>query len=264
MKEIFELKRFGKYVSYDLAHAWEKYGFSLLLTGFLPVILYVILMILRLIFNQEVSGDGQLYQMLPFFIILGVVMSFGSKVYGEVTERKAGSSWIALPASALEKTLSLLLITCVLLPACLLALLWLSHTILSLFRPDLGSFLYGFDSLYSGIAADGESYFNTPLVIWLGWVVTILIFTLGALCFKKNKVGKTILCIFAFGVLLSILAMLFFKRTYFSSDDFERLFGDFTPEKAELWINTILNIFYTVVIGGLIAGILARIKTIKA
>ena len=85
MKEIFELKRFGKYVSYDLAHAWEKYGFSLLLTGFLPVILYVILMILRLIFNQEVSGDGQLYQMLPFFIILGVVMSFGSKVYGEVT-----------------------------------------------------------------------------------------------------------------------------------------------------------------------------------
>ncbi len=264
MKEIFDLNRFGKYVRYDLAHAWEKYGFSLLLTCFLPVIIYVVMQILQLIFGGDFQSEGQFYQALPLFIILGIVLSFGAKVYGEATERKAGSSWIALPASAVEKTLSLLLITCVVLPACMLALLWVSHTILSVFLPDMGSFFSKLDGVFSGSEIDDLPFVNAPLFFWLNWVETILIFTLGALCFKKNKVGKTILCLFGAGVLLSFIMMLVLKQTSFSGADFERLFDDMTPQKAELWINTGLNLFFTVVIGGLIAGILARIKTIKA
>ena len=263
MKEIFDIKRFGKYFAFDLTNAWEKYGFTFLILGFFPVIFYAVMMLIQLVFGGSAATEPTVYRILPMFIILFVCLGFGAKVYGGVTERRSGTDWISLPASALEKTLSLLLVTCIVLPACLLGVLFLSQAIVSAFVPDLPP-LFSFVGDIISKTGEEDFFCNVPLILWLNWVESILIFTLGALCFKKNKVGKTFLCFLAFCFIVSSLMMFFFHTTSLSGEDFERFFGDFDAARAQTWINVTLNLIYAVVIGGLIAGIWARIKTIKA
>ena len=264
MKEIFDIKRFGKYFTFDLNNAWEKYGFTLLIMGFFPVIFYAVMTLIHLVFGGDVANEPTVYQVFPAFIFIFVCLGFGAKVYGSVTERRSGTDWIALPASALEKTLSLLLLTCIVLPACLLGLLFLSQAIVSLFVTDLPPLFSIIGDLHSKVA-ENDVFFNIPLCLWISWVENILAFTLGALCFKKNKVGKTFLCLMAFCFVISSLMMFFFGKTSFNGSDIELLFGDnFDITRVQNWINAVLNVIYFVVIGGLIAGIWARIKTIKA
>ena len=266
MKEIFDFKRFGKYFVYDLNRSVTRYGLSALVIGLMPAIFFLFGSALSLVFGHSFADSTALYQSWPIAAFFILVMSFGPKVWGAVTDRKLGAEWIALPASALEKTLSLLLITCVVLPAAMLALMSVGNALLSLFVPDLEPWL-SFDKIVQlneiDVFGDGP-YFNAPLVLWLSWCENILIFTLGALCFKRNKVGKTLLCCIGFAMLIGILMMLCFHTTNLSSDDLERFFGDFDAARAQTWINVALNLIYGVVFAALIGGIWARIKTIKA
>ena len=103
--------------------------------------------------------------------------------------------------------------------------------------------------------------------VWAGWCASVLPFGLGAICFKKGKAAKTILCILGVEILLSILLVLLFKGGYESGFDFgQRLsdfFGNMTAEKAQFWANFFINIMYLVIVGGLLTALFFRIKTIK-
>jgi hypothetical protein len=263
MKEIFDVNRFGKYFAYDVRSAVSTYGLPMLILGLWPFIWLIFSYLLSFIFGHDVGSD-QTYRAWPFVVMVIVGLSFGARVYGGVTDRKKGTDWISLPASALEKTLSLLLVTCVVVPAALLALTAVSNVLVSLFVPDFGSVL-PFEGMGSFISdkTDGN-FFNFPLILWLNWCENILFFTLGALCFKRNKVGKSILCYIGLAMLIGILMMLFFHTTSLDNDALERFFGDIDAARAQTWINVALNVIYTVVFALLIGGIYARIKTIKA
>ena len=263
MKEIFDIKRFGKYFRYDLSHAVSNYWMTALILGFWPFIWLVFSRLFAVIFGYDGSTGDFFYQSWPFILMIIVCMSFGARVYGGVTDRKKGTDWIAIPASSLEKTLSLLLITCIILPAVLFVLIILSNSLVSLFVPDFGSVL-PFGKINEYVHFGEDEFFNIPLVAWMNWCENILAFTLGALCFKRNKVGKTILCYIAFGVLIGILMMLIFHTTSIDDDTIERLLGDFDATRAQTLINVGLNLIYGVVFAALIGGIWARIKTIKA
>ena len=266
MQEVFDIRRFGNYFAYDLNRACTRYGLTALIIGLMPILVYLIGSFFSLIFGGDAWDSASLYQSWPIVAFIILVMSFGPRVYGAVTDRKLGTEWITLPASVPEKTLSLLLITCVVLPACMLALLSLGNWLVSLFVPDVDPFL-SFDNLIHINERFGDadgSFFNMGLILWLSWCENILIFTLGALCFKRNKVGTTLLCCIGAGLLIAILMMLFFHPTSLSGDDIERFFGDFDTARAETWINVTLNLIYGVVFALLIGGIYARIKTIKA
>ena len=110
-----------------------------------------------------------------------------------------------------------------------------------------------------GMAENGLNI-KLELILFLDWVSSILTFVLGALCFKKSKVGKTILCLFAFSTILSTIAMIFFGH---NGPDFIGFFDDMDPIKAASIINWFLNINFTVIIGGLLAGIYYRLRTLK-
>lgn len=268
MKEIFDFKRFGKYFVYDLRQAVNRYGLTALIIGLMPILVYLIGSFFSLIFGGEAMDSAALYEFWPVAAVMILVMSFGPRVYGTVTDRKLGTEWITLPASVPEKTLSLLLITCVVLPTCMLALLSLGNWLVSLFVPGVDPFLsFGKLAHMSQIdfLGDGNgSFVNLGLILWLCWCENILSFTLGALCFKRNKVGKTILCLLGVGMLFSVLTMLIFHTTHLDSETIERFLGDFDAARAQTWINVVLNVFYSVIFVLLIGGIWARIKTIKA
>lgn len=265
MKEVFDLRRFGNYFTYDLNRAVTRYGLTALILGAMPILLLFFNWFFSFLFDGDGSASTGIIQSWPFIIMIILCMSFGPRVYGAVTDRKVGTEWISLPASALEKTLSMLLLTCVVLPAAMIALLTASNAVVSLFVPDFGSILpFGsIDGLFGEVMSD-EGYFNFPLIFWLNWCESILVFTLGAICFKRNKVGKTLLCLIGIGMLLSILMVAIFHTTQLSGDDLERLFGDFDAARAQTWLNVALNCIYGVVFALLIGGLYARIKTIKA
>ena len=234
MKEIFDANRFGKYFAYDVRSAVSTYGLPMLILGLWPFIWLIFSYLLSFIFGHDVGSD-QTYRAWPFVVMVIVGLSFGARVYGGVTDRKKGTDWISLPASALEKTLSLLLVTCVVVPAALLALTVLSNALVSLFVPGSGSLL-PFKDMFSKLGSELDgSFLNFPLILWLNWCENILFFTLGALCFAE--IGLPL--------------------------DW-RFLGDFDAARAQTWINVSLNLIYGVVFAALIGGIWARIKTIKA
>ena len=266
MKEVFDLRRFGKYFTYDLNRAVTRYGLTALILGMMPVLLLFFHWFFGFIFGADLSYDPSVIKAWPLIAMIILCMSFGARVYGPVTDRKVGTEWITLPASALEKTLSLLLMTCVVLPAAMIVLLTAANAVVSAFIPDFGSVLpFGIPSgMMSVHDVDDLSFFNWPLVVWLNWCESILVFALGALCFKRNKVGKTLLCCIGLAMLFSMLTVLVFHTTHLSGDDLERFFGGFDAARAQIWLNVALNCIYGVVFALLIGGLYARIKTIKA
>lgn len=265
MNNIFDLKRFGNYFLYDLRNAKNNYALSLLLCGTMLIIGFVFAQLLSIIFQQH-------FLEIPIFtkyMLVGiaymiVVFGAGAKIYGNLTEKRAGSNFLMLPASTFEKWLSMTLIACIILPAILLALQLGSDALLSLIFPNTYGdrvlaleFLQGFKD---NLAENGVTMRLEPL-LFLNWCESVLVFFLGALCFKRGKVGKTILCLFAFGTILSTLSMVFVAHHGPDYIGFFELNSD--PAKAVSALNWFFNIYYTVFLGGLLGGIYYRLRTLK-
>jgi hypothetical protein len=278
MNNVFNFKRFGKYCAYDLNNAWGNYGISAIVIGILPLILLVFNVIFSLVFTGEVSTIPIHAKALIFGVITIVVtLSAPVKLYGRLTERRAGSDWLMLPASSFEKFLSMALMLCIVLPVIVFGLFAACDLLLGWLVPAYGgsiikSFWDGATKLPWVLDGNLNSMlsYSTPATFaafWAGWCVAVLPFGLGAICFKKGKVAKTILCIFGVEILLSIIVVLIFKGSAGGWTDLgeriESIFENATSENIQFWVNFIANAVYFVVIGGLLAGIFFRIKTIK-
>ena len=260
MNNVFDLKRFGNYFLYDLRRARVNYGLSLLILGLMPAIVFLFYVLASLIFNRTVTGMDHAVQFMSFFIAtVAVIMSAGARIYGNLTDRRAGSDWLLIPVSRFEKWLSMVLIVCVVIPVILFVLIFSSDALMATLLPNT----YG-ESLVSqlnvavkGIMDEESITVNLPAILWLNWCESILVFTVGAVCFKKSKVAKTLLCIIAFSFLISSLLILFTGDTHITIDFHNG------PDDTERMFNWFLNICYTVIIGGLLGGLYYRIRTLK-
>ena len=266
MNNVFDIKRFGNYLVYDLRRAKNNYLISLLLMGLTPVAFFLIYQFFSLISGNGVTEMPDEMRIIAVAVsIMVVVLGAGAKIYGSITEKRAGSDFLMLPASTLEKWLSMVLIVCIVLPIVLFVLLFVSDGIMGLLFPNsYGDRIFESDftnGLIKGISGEEGFYFNLPACLFLNWCESLLIFTLGAVCFKKAKVAKTLLCMMAFSMIISPLMVLIFGRTNIDTDWLMERFND-----ADSIINTInwaLSILYTLVIGGLLAGLYFRLRTLK-
>ena len=265
MNNIFDIKRFGDYFLYDLRRAKNNYGLSLLLMGLIPVILYIAYLLISLLNGNGVGTipEAMKYSgiVLVWFV---VILGAGAKIYGTLTEKRAGTDFLLLPVSTTEKWLSMSLMVCVVLPLALSALLLASDGLMSLVFPNsYGSSLLSLhtaDSL-SGILEEEGVKFNLPAILFFNWCVNVLTFTLGAVCFKKAKVAKTIFCLFGISIVLSMLSFLILGTGHF---DFEQIAAWFdSPDKAASFLNWMLSILYFLLIGGLLTGLWFRLRTLK-
>ena len=275
MSDFFDIKRFGKFLTYELNNAKASCGLSILVMGLLPAIIFTFFEIFSFIFNRHLQPlDIELKKICFTFCILILVMSIPAKMYGRLTERRKGSDWLMIPASTFEKFLSMVVIVCVAIPLSFFVLSGCSDWLLSVVFPRY----YGDSQTLNSINALSRfgAYGNNSTgliepslagVIWmlLGslWA-NILAFTLGAICFKKGKGGKTILCYFALSILLSTILVTFFGHGgSFDSDDFENLVTNMTAQKAQNLINFVINSAFFVMLGGLLTAIYIRVKTIR-
>lgn len=275
MKNVFDFNRFGKFFTYELNNAKASCGLSLLILGLMPAIILSGQAIFSFIFTHQFQPVGMEMKKVMLTICLFIlVISLPVRLYGKLTEKKKGSDWLMIPASGLEKFLAMIIIVCIVLPLCFFVLFYGSDSILSVVFPNFyGSSLtsvhihrfslfgdYGND--FSGLIAPSRS--GVIVLLLASLFINMLSFTLGAICFKRGKGGKTILCYFALSIILSILLVCIFGHGgSINADDFESFIADMTPQKAQNFINTIINVPLILFLGGLLTAIYFRIKTIK-
>lgn len=240
---------------------------SLLVCGFIPLIAYFLVQLFSYIFEGSFINDATAVRITSLTIALMIVILVApSKIYGHVTDRRAGKNFALLPASVTEKFVSMMLVLLLVLPVCLLVIFCSTDLLLSVLFPSN----YG-ESLIGLLPQLQE--FNREMVMEEGvqinfigigissWVSSILVMLLGAVCFKKAKVAKTILALILISIVFGILTGFFFDADYLE-DLTEKVYN-----AGPLYIVSALNWFYSIMQALQIAicagGTFYRLKTIK-
>ena len=264
MDNVFNINRFGKYFLYDLRNLWNRFGLSIIIMGLVPLILYLTVGIF-----SSLAMQGWVAPELParigiFWIpFVAICLIFGAKTYGFLTKRSAGSQWLLLPASRLEKFVSMLLISFVVMPFAFLGIYMLTDWLICLADPNCGQALITLNiNQFIANEADGFIYFpaNGLWLIWAAAVQMISVFLLGALCFRKGKVGKTILALLIFGTVLSWVGI-----AGISEMDVEQIVEQNNGylEDLEFRVNLCMWIAFAIYAGGSTLASWFRIKTLK-
>lgn len=266
MNKVFEPKRFGNYLLHDIRTAKDNYLYSFLVTAGLPVLVFAIVELFHLLFSPSHSLSELSRTMQGFTLFAGTVSTlivFPIKQYGQITEKRYGSSWILLPASSFEKWLSLIILTCVLAPICFFVVFggcdWLMSVIFPKYYPTA---LFSLDT--DALAPTSEIQVNPLGIAWMSWIESILSFTLGAIVFKKAKFPKTILCLMLLGFIISALALAFFGSDF---NNFESMMKSYSQnldvDEAIRRFKAMMYIWYgifTLALGGCTYLRIANIK----
>ncbi len=263
MNNTFELNRFWRYFKYDLRSAKNNYMLSLAVAALLPFMTFAVYEIFSKILSGAWAGPADSIKHLAVFIAFATtILFFPSKAYGHLTEKNAGSSWLMIPASSFEKWLSLLIVTLVVLPLCLFAGLYVVEGICSLVFPDYGSVAV-IDLI--DINLDDERglipEFHSILFMFLLWVENILVFTLGAICFKRSKIAKTILCCMLFTLIVGLVAGVTVGNT--DIEELQNLIDAADSDEIVTRIVWICRLLYWGFTAALLGAVYARIKTLK-
>lgn len=292
-KDIFDINRFGKYFVSDLKTCSANYGLSLLTISLLtPLALYVITIIFNLILHMGWEGPSLITRAIVFGIAMFcMVVTMPVKCYGGLTDKQYGSFWLTLPASGLEKFLSMIIITCIIAPLAGIALyLGLDALISAIDKTCGGSLGFGLIQLLEGmgnmngtiadlkmnlgnegiVISDGtEKLFKQITSPWMyidDIICMMLPFLLGAICFKKGKIVKTFIAMAVFSTALSIIVtpiILAMISPYIADikagADINEIFNSGLIKNMS-WIDTLSDTLLNV---GLLAGIWFRIKTLK-
>ena len=270
MNKIFSIKRFGRYFTFDLKNAVNNFGLLLLIMCCLPVILLIGSVLLSIIFGGGVSIPSLPERISLFSNALLIMMRASPvKLYGGLTDKKYGSSWLLIPASRVEKFISMLLICLIVVPVAYLIVYLGVDGILSLLIKGYSPAIIGSDAMKTFMSfhipedIPFEMVGGSSLYFFGSMAATILVFLLGGLCFKKGKVGKTILALFIIMMVVGIITFIIFVK---SPEHFESLMERadvMDPERIassiSIW-SWILNILF---FGGLGTAIYFRLKTLK-
>ena len=263
MNNTFELNRFWRYFKYDLRSAKNNYMLSLAVAALLPFMTFAVYEIFSKILSGAWAGPSDSLKHFVVFVAFATkILFFPSKAYGHLTEKNAGSNWLMIPASSFEKWLSLLIVTLVVLPLCLFAGLYVVEGICSLVFPGYGSVAV---TDLVDINLDDElgliPELHSILFTFLLWVENMLVFTLGAICFKRSKIAKTILCCMLFTLIAGLVVGLTVGNIDFA--ELQDLLGEAGFEEFERRMIWICRLLYWGFTAALLGAVYARIKTLK-
>lgn len=225
----FNFRRFGKYFSTDIRTCWSNYGLSLFTISILtPVFFYILITTFHLILNSSWDGPDMGLRFFVFCIALTcLVITMPVKCYGKITEKQYGTFWLTLPASRLEKFISMFLMTCIIFPLAGIATYLAVDALICAFDHTCGNNLIagGMELIRNmgdikeltmnlvdesvtiedaALIQEIVSQMNSPL-LYIDEIFGITLpFLLGAIFFKNGKTVKTILVLFALSTVFSI------------------------------------------------------------
>lgn len=218
--DVFNFSRFSRYMATDIRNAISNFGISLLVIATLGLSIDIFkgLMSMTISDGWKGLGDDSRFVLFCFAFFIAFVSS-PSKIYGFFTDKKDGSAFLTLPVSTLEKTLSMVIISCILVPAVFLAVYLSIDQLVCLVDSTCGNPLVIkladlkvniLDTAKIGIAP-AAAFIQNPEALFSVWlyiddlIQIPLCFLLGALYFNKSKVAKTFGTLLLLGMLFSLI-----------------------------------------------------------
>ena len=261
MKDSFNFNRFGKYFLYDLNARWCDLGIFFLVFALFPFIFYLIYMVLgtlgtnslgAIFAGDRIDGPALIVRFITFAIVTGLfVILFPARAYGFITEKKAGSDYLMLPASRAEKFTSMMLISLVVIPVAFVAIYFISDWLLCLLDKTCGNSMLLTNLNELGSHADVLMVGNGIPLLLATMAESIVIFLLGSLIFKKWKVGYTIIALFAINMVLSIImGMVFGNLNPENIAQFMEKHMMKLADHLELYINLWIDAALILLVGG--------------
>ena len=290
--DIFDFHRFGKYFASDLKTCAANYGLSLLVIAVLaPLATEVIIGGANKVMGLTWEGAGLGMRVFVFIVaMICMIVTLPVKSYGKITDKQYGTFWLMMPASKLEKFISMVLICCIIVPALgfgiyigIDALICaIDHTCkqsiaagaiklldeISTFKINMGNVEVDVtrDSMMAWENGSKFIKYITNPWFYIDEALGITLpFLLGAICFKKGKTVKTFLAIGAFSMALSILAipvmgaLMSNMASAGAEGTMEMMFESGFYNKI-IWIDIISD---TLMLAGILTAIWFRIKTLK-
>lgn len=291
--DIFNFHRFGKYFASDLRTCAANYGLSLLVLAVLtPLATEFIAGGFNLLLGMSWQGASLGLRIGVFAIAMFcMVVTMPVKCYGKLTDKQYGSFWLMLPASKLEKVISMMLICCIIAPVLGLGMyLGIDVIICGIDQTCNQSMAAGAIGLLDELATwkmnmggielevakedmllweNGSRFIEQMSNPWLyvdDIICISLPFLLGAICFKNGKTVKTFLAMAAFSMIISMISyplMMAFANDLFNAagdEEAMRMMFESGLFNNLIWIDIVSD---TLLYGGLIAAIWFRIKTLK-
>lgn len=284
--DIFNFRRFGKYFISDARSCAANYALSMALISMMGLITYLLYgsIILALDGAWESTDGG--FRSFAFIICMCVmVINMPVKCYGKLTDRKDGSAWLMIPASALEKSASMILMTAVAVPAITMGVYLIVDMLICRIDPTCGTPLFEMArdlfNLFGNFSvsahmeladypavADFTRQLSSPWLYIDDFIMVCLTFLLGAIFFKSGKTAKTLLAIFISSMVISAAAAPLMGHWFnaFTADlqiegpeNLNALFSTGLFRNAAL-IDTVND---TLINLALLAGIFFRVRTLK-
>lgn len=270
--ETFSFQRFWNYFKYDLTQLWRHNGLAVVMLGFISLIVYLVWVIFSVIFTGSWNAPGIEARIVVFFIGWIILVLGMTRTYGYLTQKRAGSAWLMVPASALEKFISMLIITLILMPLAFFASYMLIDGALALIDPTVGKAilassgdLMAFVNHALEVSAQKGVEFNLKLMAFpliLQCMYNILYFLFCGVIFKKWKLAGAFAILVGIGMVSSLLFSTlalhgWAQRLELVTDD---------PLALQSFVNASMNYgtaFNVLVFIGLAVGIYYRIKTLK-
>lgn len=275
--DILNMKRFGKYLASDLRACVSNFAITFAVAAAAPVALYFFYGIFHLIITGFWGGIP-LVARVPLFglILILFLIALPVSCYGRLTDKRAGSQFLLLPVSSFEKTASMILICCIIAPALFIACYGLLDALICLCDSSCGAALLSFSYIkdVSGlITAEADipaEYLDSFLAVanpaqYIDDFISIgLIFLLGALCFKKGKVAKTMLALVLISIVVSMAfspLTISFANRIANADDPRIIFEKFGWVLRNLaLVDTISDTVVNLLLSALI---FVRVRTLK-
>ena len=218
--DVLNMNRFGRYLVTDVKNAIARYGISLLIMATISLTGYLLVGFFTMIVGEGWHSMGEIGRSMMMgitFIVLTITAP--AKIYGFFTDKKEGSSFLMVPASPLEKTLSMIIICCVIVPLAFFAVYFALDQIVCLIDGNCGNSIImlinnGKSLLieaFQKISMESENVIPDYSSLASPWIYvddlaqSFLIFLLGALIFKSSKPAKTIGCLIIISIVLSMI-----------------------------------------------------------
>lgn len=221
--EVFNMNRFWRYFKSDFNSFIARYGITLLVLSTMAITTDAFNGLISLILTGKWIGMIAPVRYLLFALFAIIVMfTAPAKLYGHLTDRKEGSAFLMLPASRLEKYVSMVLTTGVLVPfvfgliyfgldaiVCMADPTCGTSMFSQLFMTDFNSAVASFmntaeDQEFAQVMSNISSAF-TPYLYFDDVFQTLMLFLLGALIFKTSKTGKTLGSLILIGLALEMI-----------------------------------------------------------
>lgn len=291
-KDIFNFNRFGKYFVSDLRTCAANYGLSLLTLAVLtPLALECITGVFNMILGLTWEGAGIGMRAGIFGVAMFcMIVTMPSKCYGRLTDKQYGSFWLMLPASRLEKFISMMLICCIVAPfisICMYlgidaVLCAIDHTCgeniiagalnmmdeFTTFKMNLGGTDIEISEEYIMMYENASKFIDHVTNPWLyvdELLCASLPFVLGAICFKKGKIVKTFLALAALSTAASMLAtpiMMGYMGDLMtaSEDEVMKMMFESGFYNSLIWVDIVGDF---ILYGGMTVAVWFRLKTLK-